>query len=134
MSTTVTDTQQSQSYSRLSPKSLKSLSEILLSLALLEVEEKDLSTSLSSLIASEEPILDAITRLRRLQDPLSTLQQDASSLSERVSITAQTAERVGQKVRTLDEEMRRIREAMDRVNQVMELKVFIPYNLDTSVL
>ncbi|KAH9048069.1 COG4-domain-containing protein, partial [Lactarius hengduanensis] len=97
------------------PSTLTTLPEILSALSSLESEEVELSTSLSALLAHQEPILDSLARLQ-------TLLPQIDGLHHKVSATARTAERVGGRVRTLDEEMRRVREASDRVQQVIELK------------
>ncbi|KII88790.1 hypothetical protein PLICRDRAFT_638384 [Plicaturopsis crispa FD-325 SS-3] len=110
------------SSSRLDPRKLTSLPEILSCLSSFQSEEAELSNSLTELLSSREPILASLGRLQSLLPELDELHDEASLLSRRVSSTAQTAERVGGRVRSLDEEMRRIREASDRVGQVMELK------------
>ncbi|KAH9001665.1 COG4-domain-containing protein [Lactarius akahatsu] len=104
------------------PSTLTTLPEILSALSSLESEEVELSSSLSALLAHQEPILDSLARLQTLLPQIDRLHVDASALSHEVSATARTAERVGGRVRTLDEEMRRVREASDRVQQVIELK------------
>ncbi len=108
------------------PSALTTLPQILSALSSLESEESELSSSLSALLANQEPILNSLARLQTLLPQIGELQADASTLSHKVSATARTAERVGGRVRTLDEEMRRVREASDRVQQVIELKVRPP--------
>ena len=105
------------------PKTLTTLPEILSSLASLESEEAELSTSLSELLSDREPIVNSLTRIQALVPRLNELHSEATLLSGTVSVTAKTADRVGGRVRSLDEEMRRVREAGERVGQVMELKV-----------
>ncbi|KAI9456239.1 COG4-domain-containing protein [Lactarius psammicola] len=101
---------------------LTTLPQILSALSSLESEEAELSSSLSALLANQEPIIHSLTRLQTLLPQIGELHADASTLSHKVSATARTAERVGGRVRALDEEMRRVREASDRVQQVIELK------------
>lgn len=108
---------------RPSPRSLTTLPDILSSLSSLQAEEAELSTSLTNLLSSQDPILASLARLRAIGPHLDELRLDASLLSDTVSSTAKTAERIGGRVRILDEEMKRIREASERVGQVMELKV-----------
>ncbi|TFY55596.1 hypothetical protein EVG20_g9262 [Dentipellis fragilis] len=107
---------------RAPPTSLSSLTQILSALSILESEEAELSSSLSVLLSSQEPIISSLARLQAVVPLLEELHSQAFLLSSKVSATAQTAERVGGRVRTLDEEMRRVREASERVGQVMELK------------
>lgn len=104
-------------------RSLTTLPDILASLASLEQEETEVSTSLSELLANTQPIVDSLTRLQGLSPRLNELYDEATALSGTVSSTAKTADRVGGRVRLLDEEMKRVREAGERVGQVMELKV-----------
>ncbi len=104
-------------------RSLTTLPDILASLASLEQEETEVSTSLSELLANTQPIVDSLTRLQGLSPRLNELYDEATALSSTVSSTAKTADRVGGRVRLLDEEMKRVREAGERVGQVMELKV-----------
>lgn len=108
--------------SRPKPSTLTSLSDILSALSQLEAEESALSSELSALLTSRQPIVDALARVQTLSAPLESLGKDAGALAAKVAITAQTAERVGGRVRSLDEEMRRVREAGDRVGMVVELK------------
>ncbi|KAI0811103.1 COG4-domain-containing protein [Irpex lacteus] len=103
-------------------RSLTTLPDILASLASLEQEETEVSTSLSELLANTQPIVDSLTRLQGLSPRLNELYDEATALSGTVSSTAKTADRVGGRVRLLDEEMKRVREAGERVGQVMELK------------
>ncbi|KAA1479359.1 COG4-domain-containing protein [Dentipellis sp. KUC8613] len=107
---------------RASSTSLSNLPQILSALTILESEEAELSTSLSLLFSSQEPIISSLARLQAVVPLLDDLRSQASLLFDKVSATAQTAERVGGRVRTLDEEMKRVREASERVGQVMELK------------
>ena len=104
-------------------RSLTTLPDILASLASLEQEATQVSTSLSELLANTQPIVDTLTRLPGLSPRLNELYDEATALSTTVSATAKTADRVGGRVRLLDEEMKRVREAGERVGQVMELKV-----------
>ena len=108
---------------RPAPSTLTTLPQVLSALSSLESEEAELSTSLSTLLADQRPILASLARLQSLLPRIDELHAEAFALSHKVSVTARTAERVGGRVRTLDEEMRRVREAGDRVQQVMELKV-----------
>ncbi|KIY51144.1 COG4-domain-containing protein [Fistulina hepatica ATCC 64428] len=107
---------------RRDPRELTSLSEILSCLSVFQAEEAELSTSLTKLLSSREPIASSMHRLELLLSSLDSLHGEATKLSGRVSSTAHTAERISGRVRSFDEEMRRIREASDRVSQVMELK------------
>ncbi|KAJ3851177.1 COG4 transport protein-domain-containing protein [Lentinula lateritia] len=104
------------------PKNLTSLPQILSSLSDFELQEAELSTSLTDLLAASEPIASSLSRLQSLAPQLDDLLKDASTLSRNVLSTARTAERIGGRVQFLDEEMRRIREASDRVGQVIDLK------------
>ncbi|KAI0075820.1 COG4-domain-containing protein [Panus rudis PR-1116 ss-1] len=104
------------------PRSLTTVADILSSLSAVESEEAELSASLSELLAAQEPIINALSRIQSLEPTLSGLHSEAAVLSDVVSATAKTAERVGGRVRSLDEEMKRVREASERVGQVMELK------------
>jgi hypothetical protein len=108
---------------RPAPSTLTTLPQVLSALSSLESEEAELSTSLSTLLADQRPILASLARLQSLLPRIDELHAEAFALSHKVSVTARTAGRVGGRVRTLDEEMRRVREAGDRVQQVMELKV-----------
>ncbi|KAK7693068.1 hypothetical protein QCA50_002633 [Cerrena zonata] len=104
------------------PRTLTTLPEILSALSSVESEEAELSSSLSELLSSKEPIVNALARVHALEPNLDELYLEASLLSQVVSATAKTADRVGGRVRSLDEEMKRVREASERVGQVMELK------------
>lgn len=109
--------------SRPKPNTLTSLPSILSALSQLEAEESALSSELSALLASRQPIANALSRVQTLSTPLESLGRDAGAFATKVAVTAQTAERVGGRVRSLDEEMRRVREAGERVGMVVELKV-----------
>jgi hypothetical protein len=109
-----------------SPKSLRDLPAILASLSEIEALEASLSADLATLIASQQPIVDGLTRLQTLIPSIDELLVDANLLSEKVGGTAQTAIRVGGRVRTLDEEMHRVREASERVVVITDLKVGDP--------
>lgn len=109
--------------SRVSPKTLTSLPAILTSLSEIEALETSLSASLATLLASQQPIIEPLTRLQSLVPRIEELAADADLLSQKVGGTAKTAQRVGGRVRALDEEMRRVREASERVAAVTELKV-----------
>ncbi len=116
---------------RRSPKDLSSLPDILAALSSLEVEETTVSTDLTDLVASNEPVDAALANLKSLSPQFSELGHEAVFLSDKVSSTAYTADRIGGRVRSLDEQMRRVREANERVAQVLELKVGGPYFLRT---
>ncbi|KAG8757483.1 hypothetical protein FRC14_002012 [Serendipita sp. 396] len=88
----------------------------------LQSAEAEVTASLTTLLATTEPIDSALQRLNGLTDTLGNMQQDATTLHTNVERTAKTADRVGGRVRTLDEEMRRVREASERVALVMELQ------------
>ena len=109
-----------------SPKSLRDLPAILASLSEIEALEASLSADLATLIASQRPIVDGLTRLQTIIPSIDELLVDANLLSEKVGGTAQTAIRVGGRVRTLDEEMHRVREASERVVVITDLKVGDP--------
>ncbi|KAG8949049.1 hypothetical protein FRC00_008335 [Tulasnella sp. 408] len=108
---------------RLSARTLTTLPAILTSLSEIEALESSLSASLSNLVASQQPIINSLTRLQSLVPHVEELTLDADLLAEKVGGTAQTAQRVGGKVRVLDEEMRRVRDASERVAAVTELKL-----------
>ncbi|KAG9013015.1 hypothetical protein FRB94_004408 [Tulasnella sp. JGI-2019a] len=107
---------------RVSPRTLTSLPAILTSLSEIEALETTLSASLATLLASQQPIIEPLTRLQSLVPQIDELTADAELLSQKVGGTAKTAQRVGGRVRALDEEMRRVREASERVAAVTELK------------
>lgn len=113
----------SQATTRPSARELTTLPAILTSLSEIEALESSLSASLSNLLASQQPIINSLTRLQSLVPHVEELKVDANLLADKVGGTAQTAQRVGGKVRTLDEEMRRVRDASERVAAVTELKV-----------
>ncbi|KAG8999188.1 hypothetical protein FRB90_012139 [Tulasnella sp. 427] len=107
---------------RPSARTLTTLPAILTSLSEIEALESSLSASLSNLLASQQPIIDSLTRLQSLVPHVDELTVDANLLADKVGATAQTATRVGGRVRALDEEMRRVKEASERVAAVTELK------------
>ncbi|KAL6309196.1 COG4-domain-containing protein [Sparassis latifolia] len=104
------------------PRTLATLPEILSSLSSVQSEEVELSTALSDILSTREPISNSLARLQALLPQLDGLSSEAQLFHKTVSATAKTAEHVGGRVRSLDEEMRRVREAAERVGQVMELK------------
>ncbi|KAG8885606.1 hypothetical protein FRB97_000514 [Tulasnella sp. 331] len=108
--------------SRVPPKTLTSLPAILTSLSEIEALETSLSASLATLLASQQPIIEPLTRLQSLVPQIEELAADADLLSQKVGGTAKTAQRVGGRVRALDEEIRRVRDAAERVAAVTELK------------
>ncbi|KAG8941785.1 hypothetical protein FRC04_004104 [Tulasnella sp. 424] len=113
----------SQATTRPSARTLTTLPAILTSLSEIEALESSLSASLSNLLASQQPIINSLTRLQSLVPHVEELMVDANLLADKVGGTAKTAQRVGGKVRTLDEEMRRVRDASERVAAVTELKL-----------
>jgi len=117
---------------RRDPRTLTTLPEIISSLSVFQADEAELSSSLSELLKTRDPIISSLQRLQSLVPQLDEIQADASILTKKVSHTAKTAERVGTRVRSLDEEMRRVREAGDRVGLVMDLKVHL--HISSSVL
>lgn len=127
--TTIMSSLNAKRLSRQDPRTLTTLPEILSCISAYQVEETQLSNSLTELLDARDPIIASLTRLRSLVPLLDDLQQEASLLSNRVSVTAKTAERVGGRVRSLDDEMSRVREAGERVAQVMELKVTTGFSL-----
>ncbi|KAF8502545.1 COG4 transport protein-domain-containing protein [Hysterangium stoloniferum] len=104
-------------------RSITTLPALLSSLSGLQSREAALSTSLTNLLSTSEPLVVSLSRIHALAPRLEKVHDESIILSKRVSYTACTAERVGGKVRVLDEEMKRVREAADRVAQVMELKL-----------
>ncbi|KAG8823257.1 hypothetical protein FRC19_004317 [Serendipita sp. 401] len=101
---------------------LRTTAELTAAMGALQSAEAEVTASLTTLLATTEPIDSALQRLNGLTDTLGNMQQDATTLHTNVERTAKTADRVGGRVRTLDEEMRRVREASERVALVMELQ------------
>jgi len=116
------------------PRLLTTLPEILSCLSEFQSEETELSNSLSALLKDQEPVIVALERLQALTPQFDEIIVDAQKLKTKVSVTAGTAKRVGSRVRSLDDEMGRVREASEHVGQVMDLKVRVPFSLDTILI
>ncbi|PIL30452.1 hypothetical protein GSI_07151 [Ganoderma sinense ZZ0214-1] len=101
---------------------LGTLPDILEALSVLQSHEANLSTSLTTLLSTYEPISASLGNMQSLGPQLDLLAEETRLLHQTVSYTAHTAQHVGGRVQSLDEEMKRVREASERVSQVIELK------------
>ncbi|KAM5535568.1 hypothetical protein V8D89_010735 [Ganoderma adspersum] len=101
---------------------LATLPDILEALSVLQSHESDLSTSLTNLLSTYEPISASLGNIQSLGPQLDLLAGETRLLHQTVSYTARTAQHVGGRVQSLDEEMKRVREASERVSQIIELK------------
>lgn len=111
------------------PRRLATLPDILEALSVLQSHESNLSTSLTNLLSTYEPISASLGNIQSLGPQLDLLAGETRLLHQTVSYTAQTAQHVGGRVQSLDEEMKRVREASERVTQIIELKVYVYHHL-----
>lgn len=107
------------------PRRLATLPDILEALSVLQSHESNLSTSLTNLLSTCEPISASLGNIQSLGPQLDLLAGETQLLHQTVSYTARTAQHVGGRVQSLDEEMKRVREASERVSQIIELKVYV---------
>ncbi len=116
------------------PRRLATLPDILEALSVLQSHESNLSTSLTSLLSTYEPISATLGNIQSLGPQLDLLAEETQLLHQTVSYTARTAQHVGGRVQSLDEEMRRVREASERVSQIIELKVSVHHHFSTYIM